>query len=193
MIKNWKKKNENGISVPIDIHQPHLFYFDKIEKNIKNEFLKGTKFGIAWEYNGTEINIFDKDGTVEGFPTANLQYIVAIFKNSKLYPNPGNAVIFNLDGSFNKVLRVPKFKSDILLSKIKKSNEQNPPVGSDQLYFYKYDRYTTKEGTEIDLLDLNYMLEYSESQILDPDTLELTDYLKSRFDRDYYWNKNYKP
>ncbi|KFF05616.1 hypothetical protein [Flavobacterium reichenbachii] len=193
MIKNWKKKNENGISISIDIYQPHLFYFDKVDKNTSSDFLKGTKFGIAWEYNGNEINIFDKNGTVEGFPTANLEYVIAIFKNSILYPNPNNAVIFNLDGSFKKVIRIPNFKSEIILQEIKRGKKSNPPLDNDELYFSKYSRHIDKEGIEIDILDINYSLEYSESQILDSETLELTDFLKSRFDRNYYWNDNYKP
>ncbi|KQW99026.1 hypothetical protein [Flavobacterium sp. Root420] len=186
MIKNWKKTNENGISIPIDILSPHLSYFDKIEKSLKEEFLKGKKFGIAWEYNGLEISIFDKEASVEGFPTANLEYVIAIFRNSKLYPSPNNAVIFNLDGSLNKILQIPKFKSAIILEEIEKNNQKNPPLDDKHLSFYKYTRDTNDLGIELDILEINYALEYSESQILDPRSLELTNLFKSRFDRDYY-------
>ncbi|TPG31345.1 hypothetical protein [Flavobacterium pectinovorum] len=183
MIKNWIKTNENGIQIPIDIFAPHLFYFDKIDKNLKTEFLEGKRFGIAWEYNGTEVSVFDNEGSVEGFPTANLQYIVAIFRNSNLYPHPNNAIIFNLDGSLKKILQFPKFKSEIILTEIEKNNQTNPPLDDDRLCFYKYSRQTNDQGIEFDILEINYDLEYSESQILDSDTLELTHLLKSRFDR----------
>jgi hypothetical protein len=183
MIKNWKKTNENGIQIPIDILAPHLFYFDKIDKNLKNEFLKGKRFGIAWEYNGTEVSVFDNEGSVEGFPTANLQYVIAIFRNSNLYPNPNNAVIFNLDGSLNKVLQFPEFKSEIILTEIEKNNQTNPPLDNHRLSFNKYSRQTNNQNIELDILEINYDLEYSESQILDSDTLELSHLFKSRFDR----------
>jgi hypothetical protein len=186
MIENWKKTNENGVSIPIDILAPHLSYFDKIEKRLRDEFLKGKKFGIAWQYNGLDISIFDDEGSVEGFPTASLEYVVAIFRNSTLYPSPNNAVILNLDGSLNKVLPIPKFKSAVILEEIEKKLQKNPPLDDKHLGFYKYTRATNDQGIELDILEINYALEYSESQILDPHSLELTNLFKSRFDRNYY-------
>lgn len=197
MIKNWKTFNETGIYIPIDILNPDLFYLDKIEKSIKEEFLKGKKQGIYWEYNGEKITVLDENGSVEGFPISNLQYVVAIFQNSITYPHPDNAVIFNLDGSVNKILKIPKFKSEQILEEIEKNNELNPPIKSflkgKRLCFNHYKRYVNKKGVEFDILDIDYELEYTESQILDPYTLELTDFLNSRFDRYYYWNEKYRP
>lgn len=196
MIKNWRKFNETGIYISIDILNPNLSYFDKIEKNIREEFLKGKKQGIAWEYNEQKIAIFDKNGSVEGFPISNLQYVVAIFQNSEIYNHPDNAVIFNLDGSINKILKIPKFKSEQIIDEIEKNNETNPPIESvikgKRLCFNHYKRYVNSEGIEFDILDIDYELEYTESQILDPYSLELTDFLNSRFDRYYYWNEKYK-
>ena len=197
MIKNWKKFNESGIYIPIDILNSHLPNFDKIEKNTREEFLKGKNQGIYWEYNGEKINIYDKNGSVEGFPISTLQYVVAIFQNSKIYPHPDNAVIFNLDGTVNKILKIPKFKSELILEQIEKKNESNPPIESflkgKRLCYNHYKRFINDKGFELDILDIDYELEYTESQILDPYTLELSDFLNSRFDRYYYWNEKYKP
>ena len=81
----------------------------------------------------------------------------------------------------------------MILKELEKNNDTNPPINNNLLCFYKYSRYANNLGVEIDIIDINYNLEYSESQILDPDTFEFTDFLKSRFDRDYYWNEKHKP
>ncbi|WP_173968513.1 hypothetical protein, partial [Flavobacterium collinsii] len=130
MIRNWKKFNETGIYISVDILDSHLPNFDKIETSIRNEFLKGKKQGIYWEYNGQKIAISDENGSVEGFPISTLQYVIAIFQNSKIYPHPNNAVIFNLDGTVNKILKIPKFKSELILEQIEKQNESNPRIES---------------------------------------------------------------
>nr|WP_199002624.1 hypothetical protein [Flavobacterium sp. ASV13] len=195
MIKNWKKFNETGIDIPIDILNPNAFYFDKIEKKIKEEFLKGNKQGIYWEYNNKEISICDENGSVEGFPLSNLQYVIAIFKNSLTYPYPSNAVIFNLDGTLEKILTIPPFKSEIIIEEIEKHNESNPPFKSalkgKKMCFNHYSRYLSETNVEIDIVDIDYGLDYTESQILDLNTLEFTDFLKVRFDRSLYWNKKH--
>lgn len=196
MIKNWKKFNETGIYLPIDILNPNSFYVEKVGKDIKEEFLKGKKQGIYWEYNNKEISISDENGSVEGFPLSNLQYIIAIFKNSQTYPYPNNAVIFNPDGTLEKILTIPPFKSEIMIEEIENHNESNPPIRSalngKRLCFNHYSRYLSKTQMEIDIVDIDYGLDYTESQILDLNTLELTDFLKVRFDRSVYWNKKYK-
>ncbi|MBE8723989.1 hypothetical protein [Flavobacterium hungaricum] len=196
MIKNWKKNNEKGVSIAVDILNPHLFNFDKIDKEVQNAFLKGKKFGISWEYNGNEVHIFDKDGSVEGFPLSNLQYVAAIFKNSNLYSSPNNGVLFNLDGSVHKILELPKFKSDFVHEIIEKENVKNlllkEFLEQPKLSFEKYSRYISNQNSELDIFDINYNNEITESQILDLETLEFTDFLKTRFDRNYYWNPKWK-
>ncbi|MFH6967048.1 hypothetical protein [Flavobacterium sp. FlaQc-28] len=197
MIKNWKKFNETGIYIPIDILNPNTFHYEKIENSIREEFLKGKRHGMYWEYKEKKISISDKNGSVEGFPLSNLQYIVAIFKNSKTYPYPNNAVILNLDGTFEKKIQLPPFKSEIIIEEIEKKNESNPPIenflNGKRLCFNNYSRYINEEQMEFDIIDIDYDLDYTESQILDLDTLELADFLKVRFDRYSYWNKKYKP
>ncbi|MFD2939039.1 hypothetical protein [Flavobacterium notoginsengisoli] len=196
MIKNWKKFNESGIYIPIDILNPNAFYLDKIEKDIKEEFLKGKKQGIYWEYNEKKISISDKNGSIEGFPLSNLQYIVAIFRDSQTYPYPNNAVILNLDGTLEKILTFPSFKSEIIIEEIEKHNEANPPLKSSlngkRFCFSHYSRYRSEKQIDFDIIDLDYGLDYTESQILDLNTLECTDFLKTRFDRSFYWNQKYK-
>ncbi|MHC0448430.1 hypothetical protein ACWA1F_23710 [Flavobacterium sp. 3-218] len=186
-----------GTYIPIDILAPHLFNFDKIEQKIREEFLKSKRLGIYWEYNGKAITISDEIGSVQGFPISTLQYVVAVFQNSKKYPSPDNAVIFNLDGTINKILKIPEFKSELILEELKKNNESNPPIESffkgKRLCYNNYSRFVDNNGFELDILEIDYELEYTESQILDPNTLELTDFLKTRFERYDYWNKNYKP
>ena len=190
MIKNWKKNNENGISLAVDILNPHLFNFDKIDTEIKNAFLKGKKYGISWEYNDSTINIFDKDGSVEGFPLSNLKYVAAVFKNSKLYPSPNNAVIFNLDEKVHKILKIPNFKSDFVHEIIE--NENDTLLEHQKLSFANYNRYISNQNIELDIFDIAYNNDITESQILDLETLEFTDFLKARFDRENYWNMKWK-
>lgn len=196
MIKNWKKYNENGVSIGIDILNPHLFNFDKIDKEVQNTFLKGKRFGISWEYNGTEVHIFDKDGSVEGFPLSNLKYVAAVFRNSKLYPSPNNVVIFNLDGKVHKILKMPDFKSDFVHEIIEKENVKKLPLDEflepQKLSFEKYSRYISNQNSELDIFDINYNNDITESQILDLETLEFTDFLKTSFDRENYWNMKWK-
>jgi len=63
--------------------------------------------GIRWCFEAREIEIFERDTTIYGYPDPLFQKIITVYISSKKYPFPANAVIYNLDGSVHKVLSPP--------------------------------------------------------------------------------------
>ncbi|NDV70037.1 hypothetical protein [Dysgonomonas sp. 25] len=58
--------------------------------------------GLAWQYQGEEIILLNNTfSRVDGFPSLDMQYVVALFNGNKKYPKPTNLVVYNGDGSIH--------------------------------------------------------------------------------------------
>lgn len=71
--------------------------------------LNGDCHGVKWSVDtGEIITLFEKDVKIMAYPSPCMNYIVAIYDgNSKRFPPPNNAVVYNLDGSIHKVITTP--------------------------------------------------------------------------------------
>jgi hypothetical protein len=64
--------------------------------------------GVRWN-NNEQIIVLEDNYSVTGYPTEKMDGVVAIYGlNSKKFPAPNNAAIFNADGSFRLQLEVPE-------------------------------------------------------------------------------------
>lgn len=133
MVENFRIATEEGKDVAYMetriekyLSKKHTIGFNSSTQNHKELtriFNYTGKKGIQWDYKGQEISLFNEENRlVYGFPSLDLKYVVAIYYESKVFPEPHNLVIHNADGSIHK--HITEFPKKMLSQKYKGMRSQ---------------------------------------------------------------------
>ncbi len=179
MINNLKLFNRSGIVIPVDITYPMDVY-----KNVKDseysQFFDASSKGISWKHNSENIILIDEKVDLFGYPSIDQNFMVVIYEGQNdFFPPPNNAIVYNLDGSVHKVLKMPKLVSPRILENIKKERHSNPPIEDNRYGHYgmglKFRGFAWDkdiDGNLINTISIEYMGEYGEWRVFNPETGE---------------------
>ena len=112
MIKDFKIVTNEGLEAFVDVGSSESLYKRGQLQDIVNEVLNTYNTGIVWIYRGKEIKLIKLTGRVEGYPSVDLNYVIAIYFEDTEFKAPNNAVIYNADGTIHKRLEMPKLISE---------------------------------------------------------------------------------
>jgi hypothetical protein len=183
MIKDFCLFNAD-LEIPISIEYPV-----DIQKNVSQQELikfinSPIKQGISWSYDSRKIVLSDPIVSVKGFPDTSLKYVVAVYigrGNSHIPPN--NAVIYNLDGTLHKELRIPKLLSKNILTSLEFLKLPNPPISFSMshpgLQFNGFAWKLNGGGGLINVISILFDEEWWESRILNPVSGEIGELVDS--------------
>lgn len=169
MINNFSYITEDGINLKLNLG----IGIDKFEGNDESKvlsFFKGQGKGVKWEFQNRIIEILEPGRKIDGNPTADQERVVVIYpQNHPLYPCPGNAVIYNGDGSIHLHLKVPELISPI--AKERKLRRKNYDMINDAS-FRSVNWGKDANGKIVTVLSIDFDWEWWESRVLNPDTGE---------------------
>ncbi len=183
-LSNFFYENEignlNQIHIGYNMSLYPIYEIDFDKKSYKTKNLNG-KINLLWRYNDNWIKI-ESESSITGYPTVDLKYVVAIYQNSNgKFKPPGNAVIYNLDGTTHKILVMPELLSTNILKRIEYNKESNPPLESAKfeggLYFSGFDWGKNQEGQIINRIQIIYDRDWIEWRELNSETGEIGKYI----------------
>jgi hypothetical protein len=160
------------VSIPIVIKYP-IDLEERATKDKVDRYINGrSNYGISWVHNGSKIVLHHSSGSIKGFPSTDLNFIVAIHHGSEnKYHPPNNAVIYNLDGTVHKVLEMPELLSPLIRDRLKNVGLPNPPIewstNEDGLKFDGFMWEKNKSGELVDAISILCDREMWEYRILD--------------------------
>lgn len=194
MLKRIIKFNQEGVAIPISIGYQED-EFSNVSKEVKLACINSSaKESYSWEYFDEKIIIEDSELSVHGYPTVDRNFMVVIYeeKSNKFSP-PNNAVIYNLDGSIHKVLKIPELISPKILKKIKIENHNNPPLEDNRYGYYgqglQFGGFVWSKdanGYLIDSISIKYAGEYGEWRAFNPETGEFGEMISDWY-QSYGW------
>lgn len=192
MINKIIKFNQEGIVIPLTIGYQED-EFSLVSKKEKLAYINSeSKESYSWEYFDKKITIENRIVSVQGYPTVDKKFMIVVYNGeNNQFPMPNNAVIYNLDGSIHKVLKVPELVSSKILEKIKEEKHSNPPTEDNRygnygqgLQFGGFTWGKDKEGNLINTISIKYAGEYGEWRVFNPKTGEfgklISDWYQSR-------------
>jgi hypothetical protein len=160
------------VSIPISIKYP-IDLEESATKDNVDKYINGrSNYGIAWKHNGIQVLLQNSSGSIKGFPSINLNFIVAIYHGTASnYPPPNNAVIYQPDGTVHKVLKMPELLSPLITGRLKKLGIPNPPTEwsshEDGLRFDGFMWKKNESGELVDVISILCDREMWESRILE--------------------------
>lgn len=174
MIKDFYMANINGVKVPVSFEN-HPDIFKDIDSKIYNQLHDGSRKGVNWIYNEKEISLFDNEVSIQGFPTTDMNYVVAVYLGvDGEFKPPQNAVIYNMDGSVHKILEIPPFISDKLCKRLSFLEQENPPLpwatNEGGLFFGGFGWIKKDDGKVVNFISIVMERESFEQRELNPQT-----------------------
>ena len=151
-----------------------LFEFVKDEEYW--EYINNRPQGIRWEFAGEEKKIFDKRYDIFGLPTPDFKYVVVIYPpDHEVYVEPGNAAVYNADGSVHLQLKVPK-----LISPLAKQRERFMKYEVPFMFYFDRVRWVkNSKGEVITAVRIGFDRDWLEERELNPETGEFGELLSS--------------
>lgn len=174
MISDFSITNNNGVKVYVDFKN-HPDIFKDVDPATYNSLHDGSKKGIGWTYDGKEINLSDKNVSIQGFPTIDFNYVVAVYLGlDGEFTPPRNAVIYHADGSIHKILGIPPFISEKLIKRLQFLKQENPPLSwaehEGELCFGGFGWDKKDDGKLVNFISVLMERESYEQKELDPQT-----------------------
>ena len=177
MIKEFNLFNAY-VSIPVHLEYPIDLQKNASEESVSQYLSHRSTGGISWKYDDREIVLTNSPGSVRGFPTTNLKYVVAIYygMNGKYKP-PDNAVLYRPDGIVHRILPMPKLLSRNITKQLDFLKSHNPPLhAAGHEGGLQFDGFAWKQEFDhrlINSISILYDREWWESRELDPDTGEI--------------------
>jgi hypothetical protein len=177
MIQEFKIFNRSGVVITVDIEYPMDVY--KNTNHTENiNFFDGSSKGVSWFFDGKRIIIKDDNVDIFAYPSIDQKYVITIYEGlNGAYKPPGNAVVYNLDGSVHKLLKVPQFISERLLKQIEIEQDTNPPSKrSNDIYspmFKGFGWDKDENGKLFNYISYQYLQDYGEGREFNPITGEI--------------------
>ena len=159
------------VSIPIVIKYP-IDLEERATKDKVDRYNNGrSNYGISWVHNGGKIILQDSSGSIKGFPSTDLNFVVALHQASESrYHPPNNAVVYNLDGTVHKVLEMPELLSPLIIDRLKNLGLPNPPIewsnSEDGLKFDGFMWERNKSGELVDVISILCDRDMWESRIM---------------------------
>jgi hypothetical protein len=135
-----------------------------IDNDTRMQFISARSRGIKWLAGEKEYRMYEEGRNLNGIMTPDFNKVVIVYPyDHPQFPSPGNAVIYNEDGSVYKQLTCPKPISE--LGKNRKINTN--AKGSLNLFFggVVWDR--NERGDIVPAMNIGFDMEYFERRELD--------------------------
>ncbi len=172
MVENFEYFTEN-VSIPVSIGSD-VNFFEGLSKEDFFRFYSGGKKSLRWTYNGKIVIIEDPDASIIGYPSLDMEYVIAIYTEeiSRNYSPPKNAVVYREDGSLHKQLTIPHFQSKVVLDRLKINNDENPPLGKKYpgILFFDHVSWQKLENDIVVAIRIIYDQEWYETVEINPAT-----------------------
>lgn len=150
--------------------------FDFVTDEEYKEYINNNPQGVRWEFEGKEIKLFERPFSLFGLPTPDLSRVVVIYPpEHPLYPEPGNAVIYNADGSIHLQLKVPKLISSLAKQRERFMNYDAPL----KLYFDRVRWAKNSKGEIVTAMQIGFDRDWLEERELKTETGEFGECLSS--------------
>ena len=150
--------------------------FEFISDEEYKEYINNTPQGLRWDFLGKEVRLFEKSISLFGLPTPNLQRVIVIYPyDHPVYPEPGNGVIYNADGSIHLQLKVPKLISPLAKQRAPFMNYEAPL----KLYFDRVRWAKNGKGEVITAVQIGFDRDWLEERELNTETGEFGECLSS--------------
>lgn len=179
MIHNLKFFNRSGVVIPVDISYP-MDVYKNASGQVYSDFFDSSSKGVSWVFNSRQVVVKNDNVDIFAYPSVDKNYMIVVYEGeNESFSPPNNAVIYNLDGSIYKVLKIPELISPKILEKIKEEKHSNPPVEDNRyghygqgLQFAGFSWDKDKDGNLINTISIKYTGEYGEWRVFDPKTGE---------------------
>jgi hypothetical protein len=164
MIEEFGYTNAQHQVLLVNLSAEGDFFVDTDRASRLAYFNSVTK-GICWLYNGQKKSITENGLVITGFPTVEKDKIVVVYpKDHGTYAAPGNAILYNADGSMDRQLKIPALASEHAKS-VKKSDLEDG--------FFESVRWEKNaEGDVVVAVRIGFDWDWYESRILNPSTGE---------------------
>ncbi|AZA74939.1 hypothetical protein [Chryseobacterium indoltheticum] len=178
MIQIFEVTSASGAILPVKLEFP-LNPFENVDHENYQLYFDSSLQGISWKNEENQRGIInDENVDVIGFPTIDLKYIVAIYKGiNGAFLIPNNAVIYNLDGTIHKVLKITELISERSKKYLEKENLENPPLSLAKypqgLAFSNFGWRKDINGNLINSISIDFDRDYGEKRELNPETGEI--------------------
>lgn len=170
MVEEFSYISEDGIVLRLNLGVG-VDSFENNEESKVLSFFKGQDTGVKWSYNGKSVEIMEPGCKLTGYPTTDMQKVIIIYPMEHiLYPAPGNAVIYNADGTFYRQLQTPELISDLA----KKSR-----LKPFELFFDGVSWAKDSKGDTITSVRIGYNRDWWESRVLNSETGEFGEVISS--------------
>jgi hypothetical protein len=178
MIENFMLVSAGGQLIRPNITgNPSDSLFEFASDDAYREYVNNARKGLRWDFAEKEINFFEETSNLFGLPTPDLKRVVIIYPyDHAVYPSPGNAVVYNEDGSIHLQLKIPELISPIAMErKLRRGNYDVQKDASFRSVHWRKD----VDGNLITVLSINFDWEWWESRVLNPDTGEFGECISS--------------
>lgn len=194
MIHSLKFFNRSGIVIPVDISYP-MDVYKNASGQVYSDFFDSSSKGVSWIFNSQQVVVKNDNVDIFAYPSTDKNYMIVVYEGeNNQFPMPNNAVIYNLDGSIHKVLKVPELVSPKILEKIKEEKHSNPPIEDNRygnygqgLQFGGFAWGKDEEGNLINTISIKYTGEYGEWRVFNPKTGEF-----GEMTNDWYQNYGWR-
>jgi len=131
---------------------------------------------LKWDFLQKEIVLFENSIDIFGLPTPDMHRVVVIYPyDHSVYPSPGNALIYNANGSIHLQLKVPKPISELAKPQERFINYGDPM----SLHFDNVDWRKNSKGEIIIAIRIGFARDWFEDRELNPETGEFGECLTS--------------
>lgn len=194
MLKRIVKFNQQAMVIPMAIGYDIDMFSLVSEKEALEYINTYSKESFSWEFSDEKIIIQDDNVSVQGYPSVDKNYMIVIYEGeNNQFPMPNNAVVYNLDGSIHRVLKIPNLLSPKILEKIEEEKHSNPPIEDTRyghygqgLQFAGFSWHKDEKGDLVNTISIKYAGEYGEWRIFNPKTGEFGK-LTSDWYQSYGW------
>jgi hypothetical protein len=177
---NFRIFNKEGIIILVKKEKGILPKPITFESEMSKFLYNPSKKGIMWIYNDKEVVIEDDNCDVVGGISANLKYVIATY-SKKIGKGVISikTIIYNLDGSIHKILRIPPLKSPLAIERLEFLKEENPPLK--YIDFFKGLELSNsvwhklENGDVVDTVSIIFDQELYETRALNAETGEIGD------------------
>lgn len=143
MIKDFFYCNDSGARLQLNLGGEALFFDRDYETGSVNKYFDGSKKSIAWTNGNESINISAERANVKGYPSPDLNYVIAIYwGDDDEFNPPCNAVVYNADGSIFKKICVPGLVSE-------DAQKWEKYIVQNALFFEDVNWYKNKQGENV--------------------------------------------
>lgn len=109
------------------------------------EYINNITQGLRWDCFGKEVRIFEPSVSLFGLPTPDARRVFVIYPyDHHTYSSPGNAVVYNADGSIDRRLMAPK-----PISTVAKQRERFMDYDAPFNLYFDTVRWATNDNGEV--------------------------------------------